>query len=349
MDERITASTRRTGAPGSAKAPDPADPTRACALGAETERGTQASPLAGPGATRADACETAGAPSRAAVGDPSLCEGCSSACGRFADAALRGEGLSVGYGERVVIEPMDVTVPDGKVTAVIGPNGCGKSTLLKALARTMPLRGGSVYLNGRAIAELPTVEVARQMALLPQSPQAPGGLTVGELVAYGRYPHQRGLGRLTREDRAIIAWALSLTHLEPLADRALDALSGGQRQRAWIAMALAQDTGLILLDEPTTYLDMAHQLEVLELLRDLNREQGKTIALVIHELNLAARFADWMIALRDGAIRAAGEPAEVMTEPVLREVFGLDALIEPDPWTGRPSLVSYRLAGERES
>lgn len=295
-----------------------------------------------------------GAHGRSAVGksvadvatEPVLCEGCDSSCERFAEAALRGEGVSVGYGDRVVIEPMDVAVPAGKVTAVIGPNGCGKSTLLKALARTMPLRGGSVYLNGRAIAELPTVEVARQMALLPQSPQAPGGLTVGELVAYGRYPHQRGLGRLTRDDRAIIDWALGLTRLGEFAERPLDALSGGQRQRAWIAMALAQDTGLILLDEPTTYLDMAHQLEVLELLRDLNREQGKTIALVIHELNLAARFADWMIALRGGAIRAAGTPAEVMTAPMLRDVFGLDALIEPDPWTGRPSLVSYRLAGE---
>ena len=287
-----------------------------------------------------------GGPVAGAGAEPVPCAGCDGSCERFAEAALRGEGGSVGYGERVVIEPMDVTVPAGKVTAVIGPNGCGKSTLLKALARTMPLRGGSVYLNGRAIAELPTVEVARQMALLPQSPQAPGGLTVGELVAYGRYPHQRGLGRLTRDDRAIIDWALGLTRLGALAERPLDALSGGQRQRAWIAMALAQDTGLILLDEPTTYLDMAHQLEVLELLRALNREQGKTIALVIHELNLAARFADWMIALRDGAVRAAGTPAEVMTAPMLRDVFGLDALIEPDPWTGRPSLVSYRLAGE---
>ena len=210
----------------------------------------------------------------------------------------------------------------------------------------MPLRGGAVYLNGTAIATMPTAEVARQMALLPQSPQAPAGLTVGELVALGRYPHQRGFGRLTDDDRRIIDWALSITHLDGLAERPIDALSGGQRQRAWIAMALAQDTGLILLDEPTTYLDMAHQLEVLELLQTLNRDEGKTIALVIHELNLAARFSDWMIALKSGAIRGAGTPKEVMTPALLREVFGLDALIEPDPWTGRPSLVSYRLAGE---
>ena len=269
---------------------------------------------------------------------------CDRTCERFADAALRGEGVAVGYGDRLIIEPMDVAVPAGEVTAIIGPNGCGKSTLLKALSRTMPLAAGAVYLDGRAIAEMPTAEVARKMALLPQAPEAPGGLTVGELVALGRYPHQRGFGRLSARDREIIAWALAITHLDDFSGRALDALSGGQRQRAWIAMALAQDTDLILLDEPTTYLDMAHQLEVLELLRSLNEEQGKTIALVIHELNLAARFADWMIALKAGSIRGAGTPEEVMTPAMLQDVFGLDALIEPDPWTGRPSLVSYRLA-----
>ena len=273
-----------------------------------------------------------------------FCETCDRTCERFADAALRGEGVAVGYGDRLIIEPMDVAVPAGEVTAIIGPNGCGKSTLLKALSRTMPLAAGAVYLDGRAIAEMPTAEVARKMALLPQAPEAPGGLTVGELVALGRYPHQRGFGRLSARDREIIAWALAITHLDDFSGRALDALSGGQRQRAWIAMALAQDTDLILLDEPTTYLDMAHQLEVLELLCSLNKEQGKTIALVIHELNLAARVADWMIALKDGSIRGAGTPEEVMTPAMLREVFGLDALIEPDPWTGRPSLVSYRLA-----
>ncbi|TGY67527.1 ABC transporter ATP-binding protein [Enterorhabdus sp. NM05_H27] len=273
-----------------------------------------------------------------------FCETCDRTCERFADAALRGEGVAVGYGDRLIIEPMDVAVPAGEVTAIIGPNGCGKSTLLKALSRTMPLAAGAVYLDGRAIAEMPTAEVARKMALLPQAPEAPGGLTVGELVALGRYPHQRGFGRLSARDREIIAWALAITHLDDFSGRALDALSGGQRQRAWIAMALAQDTDFILLDEPTTYLDMAHQLEVLELLCSLNEEQGKTIALVIHELNLAARVADWMIALKDGSIRGAGTPEEVMTPTMLREVFGLDALIEPDPWTGRPSLVSYRLA-----
>ncbi|MEE0705341.1 MAG: ABC transporter ATP-binding protein [Adlercreutzia sp.] len=273
-----------------------------------------------------------------------ICEGCDRTCTWFNDAALRGEGISVGYEDRIIIEPMDVALPEGKVTSIIGPNGCGKSTLLKALSRTMPTRSGAVYLNGTAIASLPTAEIARQMALLPQSPSAPGGLTVKELVSYGRYPHQKGFGRLTDKDREIIAWALEITHLTAFADRAIDALSGGQRQRAWIAMALAQDTDLILLDEPTTYLDMAHQLEVLELLQSLNRDQGKTIALVIHELNLAARFSDWMIAMKDGSIRAAGTADQVMTPPMMKEVFGLEALIEPDPWTGKPSLVSYRLA-----
>lgn len=285
-------------------------------------------------------------PSGASPESSTFCETCDRTCEKFADAALRGEGVSVSYGDRVIIEPMDVAVPAGEVTAIIGPNGCGKSTLLKTLSRTMPLRAGAVYLDGKAIADMPTAEVARKMALLPQSPEAPGGLTVGELVALGRYPHQKGFGRLTARDREVIAWALSITHLTEFSDRAIDALSGGQRQRAWIAMALAQDTDLILLDEPTTYLDMAHQLEVLELLRDLNEQQGKTIALVIHELNLAARFADWMIALKDGAIRAAGTPDQVMTPAMLRDVFGLEALIAPDPWTARPSLVSYRLARE---
>lgn len=182
------------------------------------------------------------------VDEPLFCETCDRTCEKFADAALRGEAVSVGYGDRVIIEPMDVAVPAGEITSIIGPNGCGKSTLLKALSRTMPLRGGAVYLDGRAIAEMPTAEVARRMALLPQSPQAPAGLTVGELVALGRYPHQKGFGRLTDDDKRIIDWALSITHLGDFAARPIDALSGGQRQRAWIAMALAQDTGLILLD-----------------------------------------------------------------------------------------------------
>lgn len=315
MDKRIArsgASPEREGAAGGRRRPEASAPERAA------------------GSTSAASAEA----------EPALCEGCDSSCERFAEAALRGEGISVGYGERVIIEPMDVAVPAGRVTAVIGPNGCGKSTLLKALARTIPLRGGAVYLNGQAIAELPTVEVARQMALLPQSPQAPGGLTVGELVAYGRYPHQRGLGRLTRDDRAIIDWALALTHLDAFADRSLDALSGGQRQRAWIAMALAQDTGLILLDEPTTYLDLSTSVEVLRLVRGLKEEAGRTVVMVLHDLNLAARYADRLVLLsRFGAVAASGTPEEVLTEARLAEVFDLDSVVMSDPVSGGPLVV----------
>lgn len=272
-----------------------------------------------------------------------FCEECDPTCAEFGEAALRGEGVSVAYGSKVIIPPMDVAFPHGKITAIIGPNGCGKSTLLKALARTQPLKEGAAFLFGKPMAAMKDTEVARQMAFLPQAPQAPGGLTVEELVSYGRYPHQKGFGRLTDQDRCTVDWALEATHMQEFAKRALSALSGGQRQRAWIALALAQDTPLILLDEPTTYLDMAHQLEILELLQTLNREQGKTIVLVIHELNLAARCAHWMVAMKEGTVRAAGTPEAIMSAEMMREVFSLDALIAPDPWTGRPELLSYRL------
>ena len=272
-----------------------------------------------------------------------LCDSCGPACAEFENAALRGTGVSVAYGQKVIIPPMDVAFPEGKITAIIGPNGCGKSTLLKALARTQPMREGQAFLFGKPMAPMKDTEVARQMAFLPQAPQAPGGLTVEELVSYGRYPHQKGFGRLTDQDKQTVAWALEVTHMSEFAKRAISALSGGQRQRAWIALALAQDTPLILLDEPTTYLDMAHQLEILELLQQLNREQGKTIVLVIHELNLAARCAHWMVAMKEGTVRAAGTPEAIMNAEMMREVFNLESLITPDPWTGRPELVSYRL------
>lgn len=261
-------------------------------------------------------------------------------------AAVEGQNISVGYGSATIIPELSVKIPAARITSIIGPNGCGKSTLLKALARMLPVQSGSVLLDGVAIATMPTGAIAQKMAMLPQGPQAPGGLTVRELVSYGRYPHQKGFGRLKDEDRAIIAWALELTNMAQFAERDLDALSGGQRQRAWIAMALAQDTPVILLDEPTTYLDLAHQLEVLELLERLNREQHKTIALVIHELNLAARFSDWMIAMKGGHVLVTGTAEQVMTSEVLREAFNIEALVGIDPWTGRPSLQSYRMVRE---
>lgn len=253
------------------------------------------------------------------------------------------ENLAVAYEDNLVVDDLDMQIPQGKITTIIGPNGCGKSTVLKAVGRILKPKGGMVYLNGDDIRNLSTKEVAQKMAILPQSPQAPAGLTVGELVAYGRFPHQRGFGKLKPEDREIVRWALAVTKLTELETTAVDNLSGGQRQRVWIAMALAQQTDLILLDEPTTYLDMAYQLEVLELLYKLNREQECTIVMVLHDLNLAARFADYMIAIRGGDIISHGPPAEVMTAEVLRKTFHIDAEIILETRTGRPTCVSYDL------
>lgn len=253
------------------------------------------------------------------------------------------ENLAIAYEDHLVVDDLDMQIPEGKITTIIGPNGCGKSTVLKAVGRILKPKNGMVYLNGDDITRLSTKEVAQKMAILPQSPQAPAGLTVGELVAYGRFPHQRGFGKLKPEDKKIIQWALEVTKLTELETTAVDNLSGGQRQRVWIAMALAQQTDLILLDEPTTYLDLAYQLEVLELLYRLNREQGCTIVMVLHDLNLAARFADYMIAIRCGDIIKHGTPQEVMTTDVLKETFHIDAEIVKEPRTGRPTCISYDL------
>lgn len=258
--------------------------------------------------------------------------------------AFRGENLQIGYSDKPVISGMDLRIPQEKITSIIGPNGCGKSTLLKGLARITPLQSGTVWLEGQDMAKLGTRETAQIMAMLPQGPQAPEGLTVEELVSFGRYPHQRGLQSLKEEDRKLIEWAMRETKVYDLRHRSVDRLSGGQRQRVWIAMALAQDTPVILLDEPTTYLDMAHQLEILELLEKLNREQHKTIVVVIHDLNMAARFSDYLIAMKQGQLLHEGSVEQIMTPGVLKEVFGLEAYIEQDPWTGKPVMVTYRLA-----
>lgn len=264
------------------------------------------------------------------------------------EPALEAVDLSVGYDQKVIIPSMKVAIPKNKITTIIGPNGCGKSTLLKSLARVIPHQSGTIFINGKNMADLPTIEISRQMALLPQGPQAPAGLKVSDLVSYGRFPYQKGLGRLTAEDYAIIQKAMEETGITELKDRSIDQLSGGQRQRVWIAMCLAQDTPIILLDEPTTYLDISHQLEILELLEKLNREEHKTIALVIHDLNLAARFSDWMIVMRKGRVLQEGTAQTIMTSAVLKEAFSLDAFIEKDPWTGRPTMVTYRLIPQEE-
>ncbi len=257
--------------------------------------------------------------------------------------SIQTENLAISYEDKLVVESLDIQIPKGKITTIIGPNGCGKSTVLKALGRLLKPKGGIVYLNGDDIRRLTTKEVAQKMAILPQSPQAPAGLTVGELVAYGRFPHQRSLGRLSSEDKRIIQWALEVTKLTEHETTAVDKLSGGQRQRVWIAMALAQQTELILLDEPTTYLDLAYQLELLELLHHLNRQQGCTIAMVLHDLNLAARFADYMVAISDGEIICHGGPEKVMTTEVLRKTFNIEAKITTESSTGRPTCIFYDL------
>lgn len=256
-----------------------------------------------------------------------------------AEHTLAAAGLSLGYGERLVVDDLSVTIPPGKVTVVVGANACGKSTLLRGLARLLAPRSGAVLLDGADIASRPTKDVARVLGLLPQTPLAPDGITVADLVGRGRYPHQGWLRRWTPDDDAAVAEALELTGVLDLAGRTVDELSGGQRQRVWIAMTLAQRTPLLLLDEPTTFLDVAHQVDVLDLLSDLNRDLGRTVVMVLHDLNLAARYAHHLVAMKDGRIVAEGAPAEVVTEAVVEEVFGLRSRVVPDPVTGTPLVV----------
>ena len=253
--------------------------------------------------------------------------------------SLSVEGLALGYGDRTVIRSLDLVVPPGRVTAIVGANACGKSTLLRSMSRLLAPREGRVVLDGRDVHRIPAKELARTLGLLPQSPVAPEGITVSDLVGRGRHPHQGLLSRWSREDDLAVAEALEATDTAGLADRAVDELSGGQRQRVWIAMALAQRTDLLLLDEPTTFLDVSHQVEVLDLLTDLNRARGTTVVMVLHDLNLAARYADQLIALADGRLHAAGPPAEVLTEECVRAVFGLESRVIVDPTSGRPLML----------
>ncbi|OLS37069.1 iron-enterobactin transporter ATP-binding protein [Alkalihalophilus pseudofirmus] len=253
------------------------------------------------------------------------------------------EDLRIGYGDNVIVKNLSINIPDGKITTIIGPNGCGKSTLLKAITRVISSQSGNVILDGESIFMKDTKALAKQMATLPQTPESASGLTVAELVSYGRFPYQKGFGRLSKRDIEVIDWALSVTGTLEYKYRSVDALSGGQRQRVWIAMALAQETEIIFLDEPTTYLDMAHQLEVLELLQRLNHEEGRTIVMVLHDLNQAARFADHIIALKDGDIIQSGTCEDVIKNDVPKQVFGIDAVIGRDPNTNKPMCITYNL------
>lgn len=252
---------------------------------------------------------------------------------------LRADELVLAYDGAPVVHDLSLELPDGRVTVICGPNACGKSTLLRALARLLKPRGGAVYLDGQAIARLPTKQVAVRLGLLPQSPTAPEGLTVEDLVGRGRFPHQRWFQQWTAEDEFAVEQALALTRTGELRHRPVDELSGGQRQRAWVAMALAQDTEILLLDEPTTFLDLAHQVEVLDLLADLNETSGRTVVMVLHDLNEACRYAHHVVAMREGRVHAQGAPADVVTADVVRDVFGLDAKVVDDPVTGTPLVV----------
>ncbi|MEM9131966.1 MAG: ABC transporter ATP-binding protein [Actinomycetota bacterium] len=252
---------------------------------------------------------------------------------------LHADRVTLGYGERLVVEELDLEVPPGRITAIVGANACGKSTLLRALSRLLAPQSGKVVLDGEELHRLPSKVVARKLGLLPQSPIAPEGIVVSDLVSRGRHPHQNWMGRWTVEDDEAIAEALEMTNTGELANRAVDELSGGQRQRVWIAMSLAQRTDLLLLDEPTTFLDVSHQIDVLDLLTDLNRQRGTTIVMVLHELNIAARYADFVVAMADGNIHAAGPPNDVVTADLVKSVFGMESHIVPDPISGTPLVI----------
>lgn len=256
---------------------------------------------------------------------------------------LEVESIRVGYENKTIVHGLSLQIPDGKITTIIGSNGCGKSTLLKAITRILKHESGQVILDGQNISKMKTKELAKELAILPQSPESAHGLTVEELVSYGRFPYQKGFGNLSQKDKDVIDWALQVTKTEDFRVQSVDALSGGQRQRVWIAMALAQETDIIFLDEPTTYLDMAHQLEVLELLYRLNEEQGRTIVMVLHDLNQAARFSDYIVALSQGELVKFGTAEEVMVPEVLKKVFNIDAVIGQDPRTNKPMCITYNL------
>jgi len=257
--------------------------------------------------------------------------------------SLSGKSLSLGYANKLIAEDLNIAIPPGSFTAIIGPNGCGKSTLLRTLCRLLKPLQGEVWLNGKAIQQYPTKEVARQIGLLPQTAIAPEGITVTELVSRGRYPHQSLLKQWSQADQIAIDQAMRVTGITELANNLVDELSGGQRQRVWIAMVLAQDTPLILLDEPTTYLDITHQIELLELFCALNQRSGHTLVAVLHDINHACRYASHLIALNKGKVIAEGKPADIVTPALMKAVFDLDCMVIDDPVTHTPLIVPHRL------
>lgn len=265
---------------------------------------------------------------------------------------LTAHELTLAYDDRTVVHDLELAIPDGRVTVIVGPNACGKSTTLRALGRLLKPKSGSVLLDGAELASIPTRKIAQSIGLLPQSPSAPEAITVADLVSRGRQPHQHWWQQWSQEDERAVTDAMARTDVTELAERPVDELSGGQRQRVWIAMALAQETDLLLLDEPTTFLDIAHQVEVLDLVRRLNHDQGRTVVIVLHDLNQAARYADHLVAMKEGRIVAEGGPGEVVTAELVREVFGLESVVVPDPVTGSPLVVPgapYRPGAGRSS
>lgn len=255
--------------------------------------------------------------------------------------AIETEKLTLSYGDSIIINELDISIPKGEITVFIGGNGCGKSTLLRSIARLLKPQAGAILLEGEAISKLSTKEVARKMAILPQSPLAPEGLTVLQLVKQGRYPYQTWLKQWSEEDERSVENALKATGIDHLKDRPVDSLSGGQRQRAWIAMTLAQDTDIILLDEPTTYLDMTHQIEILDLLFELNENEGRTIVMVLHDLNLACRYAHNIVAIKDQKIFDQGKPEVVINCGLVKHVFGMDCEVTIDPLFGTPLCIPH--------
>ncbi|MBG0757054.1 ABC transporter ATP-binding protein [Vibrio cidicii] len=258
---------------------------------------------------------------------------------RSSVSTLAAEDLRLGYEGKVVCDGLDLHIPTGQFSVIVGPNGCGKSTLLKSLCRLLKPLGGRVLLDGKNIHQLPTKEVAKQLGLLPQSAIAPEGIKVVDLVSRGRYPHQGLFRQWSEQDEQAVTQAMRATNVHALAEQSVDQLSGGQRQRVWVAMALAQQTPYLLLDEPTTYLDIAHQIELLDLFQRLNRQQGHTIIAVLHDLNQACRYADHLIAFKDGDIVAQGEPKSLISPAIVKQVFGLQSVIIDDPVTHTPMVI----------